>query len=117
MITLALVASVALVAAEAQAKQKLGPVMSRGSTAYCPCEGSVGRVDARGGGLRWGHVAANGIAYNTLLRMERLARIPGQPPRRYFRVKDVGAPLDIWVPRGWQMNAWGVRKVKFRVVR
>lgn len=103
--------------APAAQAHRLGAPVSRTSTAYCGCEGRVGEVDSKGHSLRWGHVAANGLPYGTLLRMEHLVRVPGQRPRRYFRVKDSGAPMDIWVPERWQMNAWGNSHVlTYRVV-
>lgn len=85
------------------------------ATAYHACDGSS-TLQANGTRAHWGEVANNWLPLGTWIKMVRPARVGG---RRYFRVEDRGGggfALDFYARSCSWMNAWGRRRVTFRVV-
>lgn len=88
--------------------------MTGTASAYSPCDGSV-TIGSRGNRLNEGDVASNALPYGTWIEMVRPRMILN---RRWFRVRDVGAPgmflIDVFTWDCSWMNRWGRRTVTIR---
>jgi 3D (Asp-Asp-Asp) domain-containing protein len=104
---------IAAVVAAAHAHH-LGPLqVERHATAYSPCSSGSHMRDGRH--TFFGAVASNKLPMHTLLRFRRAFH-----GRHYFRVHDTGSAgmqLDVFLPDCGEAKRFGVRTIRYRVVR
>lgn len=118
-LALATLSAAAVAATPVQAGDKLilGQRVGASATSYC-LRGTM----SDGSWTRYGSVAVlpGRHRLSTLIRTDRRIRVPGQRPRRYFRVRDHighGSQFDVWSPScWWSTNVFGRRYVTYRVV-
>lgn len=92
-------------------------ILTGSGSAYAACDGSTTQT-ASGQTVRVGYVAANGLRMGSWVEMRRPSRVMGL---RFFKVMDrggmaSGTDLDFWTDDCAWMNAWGRRRVSYRVV-